>query len=166
MHPRSGLKQAPNSMLIMQNSFLPPVIAQHPFDQLVEVHFDVSLKCRAVGDNLVYHWTHNNNTITPNGHYIVKGSDLFIVNATMLDAGKYQCIATNRNVTNASNYATIIVASYGKFYMYSSMCIYIRAGWCTNFKDSAVFYKISWYNYLCSIWPAQIITFIVVMCLK
>jgi len=91
-----------------------PVITQHPFDQLVEVHFDVSLKCRAVGDNLVYRWTHNNNTITPSNHYIVKGSDLFIENARLLDAGKYQCIVSNSNITDVSNYATIIVANYGK----------------------------------------------------
>jgi len=104
---------------------IPPVFIIHPFDQLVGLHFDVTLKCRAVGGNkLVYHWTHNDNTITPNNHYIVKGSDLLIVNTTMLDDGRYQCIATNSNGSSASNYANIIVKD-GEFYVSTvlHMCI-------------------------------------------
>ena len=103
-------------------SAIPHVITVHPFDQLVEVHFDVSLKCRAVGgDNLVYQWTHNNAIITPNNHYIVKGSDLLIINVTLLDAGQYQCIATNDNGSVASNYANIIVSQDGKLYLRCTM---------------------------------------------
>ena len=75
----------------------------------------MSLRCRAVGSNIVvYQWTHNNNLIIPNNHYIVKGSDLRIVNATMSDAGRYQCIITNINGMIASDYATLIVSRYGK----------------------------------------------------
>jgi len=99
-------------------SAIPHFVTLHPFDQLVEVHFDVSLKCRAVGgDNLDYQWTHNGIIITPNYHYIVKGSDLLIVSTTFLDAGQYQCIATNKNGSVASNYANIIVSHDGKLYL-------------------------------------------------
>ena len=107
-------------MLMLSPVAISPVIKQHPFDQLVEVHFDVTLTCRAIGgNNLVYQWTHNNNSITSNSHYIVKGSDLLIVNTTMLDAGKYQCIATDGNASSVSNYATVIVANNGELlYMF------------------------------------------------
>ena len=78
----------------------------------------MSLTCKAVGDNnLVYRWTHNDSFITPNNHYVLKGSDLLIVNATMLDAGRYQCIATNSNGSVFSNYATVIVAKNGKLHI-------------------------------------------------
>ena len=77
----------------------------------------MSLKCRAVGgDNLVYRWTHNNNTIIPTSHYIVKESDLIIVNATTFDTGQYQCIViANSGESVASKYAVVIVAKKGEF---------------------------------------------------
>ena len=119
--PRN-LPQQDTLPYIVQNYHLPvaipPNITLHPFDQLVEIHFDVSLKCRAVGGNsLVYRWTHNDSNITSNNHYIIKGSDLQIFNATMSDAGHYQCIATNLNGSSASNYAKVIVATYCEFYL-------------------------------------------------
>jgi len=84
---------------------------------MVEFHFDVYLRCRAVGDNLKYQWTHNNIVLVPNSHYsIVNESDIVINNVQSSDAGQYQCIVSNNGGRVTSKYATILVVDKGEIW--------------------------------------------------
>ena len=93
----------------------PPVIVQHPYNKMVEFHFDVYLRCGAVGDNLKYQWTHNNIVLVPNSHYsIVNESDIIINNVQSSDSGQYQCIVSNNIGRVVSRHATVLVVARGE----------------------------------------------------
>ena len=99
-------------------TYLPPVIVQHPYSQMVEFDFDVYLRCGAVGDNLKYQWTHNNIVLV---HY--NESDIIINNVQSSDAGQYQCIVSNSVWRVISRPATILVVARGEL-------------WCTDHQSS------------------------------
>jgi len=110
-------------LLIILTVAVPGIFTQHPFDQVVQIHFDVSLKCRAdSGNNLMYQWSHNSSLIMQSNHFVIKGSDLIIVNAKFSHAGQYQCIITNNDGKIASNYATVVILPYGKLHI---VCMHI-----------------------------------------
>jgi len=103
----------------------PPVIVQHPYNQMVEFHFDLYLRCRAVGANLKYQWTHNDSVLVPNSHYsIINESDIVINNVQSSDAGQYQCIVSNSSGKVASKYATILVVGRGEL---QGMCVLLTS---------------------------------------
>ena len=88
------------------------VITQHPESHLIDLYthnFSTTLKCRARGYKLMYSWTRNNIPILPSSHFVVKGSDLVIINVTPSDSDHYQCIVSSLNLTVHSKYATVTV---------------------------------------------------------
>ena len=106
-------------LLFIQLYFLlvdiPPVIIQHPRDRMVEFHFDIHLRCSAIGNNLKYQWTYNNITIAPNSRFtIADGGDIIISNAQLSDSGQYQCEVTNSGGIVTSRYATVLVVARGE----------------------------------------------------
>ena len=94
---------------------IPPVIVQHPRDRMVEFHFDIHLRCSAIGNNLKYQWTYNNITIAPNSRFtIADGGDIIISNAQLSDSGQYQCEVSNSGGIVTSRYATVLVVARGE----------------------------------------------------
>ena len=100
------------TVITVQHVLAPAVITQHPESQSIDLYtrnFNITLKCRAHGYKLIYSWTRNNIPILLSGHFVVKGSDLVIVNVTPSDSDHYQCIVSSLNLTVPSKYAAVTV---------------------------------------------------------
>ena len=92
---------------------LPPIVTQHPEDQLIELRSNLSnttLSCKASGYQVMYTWTFNELIINADSHHIIDGPILQIFHLKPSDRGRYLCIAKNIGGFTNSELANIILS--------------------------------------------------------
>ena len=100
---------------------VPPVIYVHPSDRIVEISntsTNIVLTCMAYGASH-YQWLKDNNTIQLNTTENVTNS-LILANISLVDSGRYQCVAKNKYGRTSSDFAELIVE--GTF-THSTICV-------------------------------------------
>ena len=92
---------------------LPPIVTQHPEDQLIELRSNFSnttLNCKASGYQVTYTWTVNHIIIDADNHHVIDGPILKIFHINLSNRGQYLCIAKNAGGFVKSEHASIIVS--------------------------------------------------------
>ena len=92
---------------------LPPIVTQHPEDQLIELRSNfsnITLSCNASGYQVTYTWTVNEVIIDADSHHVIDGNILKIVHLNLSNRGQYLCIAKNAGGFVKSEHASIIVS--------------------------------------------------------
>lgn len=88
-----------------------PIIRAGPVDVNVTLSSNASFNCQAAAVPPItgYQWFFNNTLIPSSPRYVVRGSSLFIISATLADIGYYKCQVSNLVGDSISKQALLTV---------------------------------------------------------